>query len=65
MPVSAYSEANYSFNHYGCRSQPSAVDAVGAIITHAQEALSRGKITGALLMDVAAAFPSVACEYLP
>ena len=36
------------------------MDAVGVTIAQAQEAWRRGCIVGALLMDVAAAFPSVA-----
>ena len=44
---------------YGCRPQRSSVDAVGLATARTQEAWSRGRITGALLMDVAAAFPSV------
>jgi ribonuclease HI len=45
---------------YGCRAKRSAVDAVGVAIAQVQEAWSRKVIAGALLMDVAAAFPSVA-----
>ena len=45
---------------YGCRRGRSAVDAVGVTIAQVQEAWGRGCIVGALLMDVAAAFPSVA-----
>lgn len=45
---------------YGSRPQRSAVDAVGLAIARTQDAWSWKKITGALLMDVAAAFPSVA-----
>ena len=45
---------------YGCRKGRSAVDAVGVTIAQVQEAWGRGCIVGALLMDVAAAFPSVA-----
>ena len=36
------------------------MDAVGVMIALVQEAWGRGCIVGALLMDVAAAFPSVA-----
>ena len=45
---------------YGGRPQRSAVDAVGVVMAQAQEAWKRGRIVGALMMDVAAAFPSVA-----
>ena len=44
----------------GCRVRRSAVDAVGVAIAQTQEAWRRGRVTGALLMGVAAAFPSVA-----
>ena len=62
MMVSAHYETAGGFHpgQYGCRMGRSAVDAVGVTITRTQEAWSRGCITGALLMDVAAAFPSVA-----
>ena len=36
------------------------MDAVGVTIAQVQEAWGRGRVVGALLMDVAAAFPSVA-----
>ena len=49
---------------YGSRPQRSAVDAVGLAMARTQEAWSKGKIVGALLMDVAAAFPSVAKDCL-
>ena len=60
--ISEHCEANNGFHpgQYGCRAKRSAVDAVGVAIARTQEAWSRGVITGALLMDVAAAFPSVA-----
>ena len=45
---------------YGCRARRSAVDTVGVTIAQTQEAWSRGCITGALLMDVASTFSSVA-----
>ena len=45
---------------YGCRSRRSVVDAVGVVIAQTQEAWRHGCIVGALLMGVAAAFPSVA-----
>ena len=45
---------------YGCQARRSAVDAVGVVIAQTQEAWNRGCVVGALLMDVAAAFPSVA-----
>ena len=62
MMVSAHCEAMGRFHpgQYGCRVRCSAVDAVGVAIAQIQEAWRRGRITGALLMDVAAAFPSVA-----
>ena len=60
--ISIHCEAFDKFHpgQYGGRPQRSAVDAVGVVIAQAQEAWKRGKVTGALLMDVAAAFPSVA-----
>ena len=47
-------EASGSFRpcQYGCRAQRLAVKAVGATIAQTQEAGSRGRIAGALLMDV-------------
>ena len=45
---------------YGSRPQRSAVDAVGLAMARTQQAWSQGKMVGALLMDVSAAFPSVA-----
>ena len=62
MMVSAHCEAVRGLHpgHYGCRAQRSAVHAVGVTIAQAQEAWGRDCIVGALLMDVAAAFPSVA-----
>lgn len=42
----------------GCRAQRSAADAVGVVMAQTQEAWSRKRITGALLMDAAATFPS-------
>ena len=62
MLVSAHCESMGWFHpgQYGCRIRLSAVDAVGVVIAQTHEAWKRGRITGALLMDVAAAFPSVA-----
>ena len=62
--ISRHCEATGGFHpgQYGCRTKRSAVDAVGVAIAQVQEAWSRGAIAGALLMDVAAAFPSVARE---
>ena len=66
MLVSVHCETLGGFHpgQYGCRSQRSAVDAVGVVIAQTQEAWRRGCIVGALLMNVAAAFPSVARGYL-
>ena len=36
------------------------MDAVGVAIAHIQDAWQKVKVAGALMMDVAAAFPSVA-----
>ena len=47
--------------HWGERS---AVDAVGLAMARTQQAWSQGKMVGALLMDVSAAFPSVARDCL-
>lgn len=62
MLVSAHCEATGSLRpgQYGCRMRRSAVDAAGVIMTQTQEAWSRRKITGAQIMGIAAAFPSVA-----
>lgn len=49
---------------YGSRRQRSAIDAVGVLMTKAQEAWSWKKVVGALCMDVDAAFLSVARECL-
>ena len=63
--ISVHCEALGKFHpgQYGGRPQRSAVDAVEVVIAQAQEAWKRGKIVQALLMDVAAAFPSVATGY--
>ena len=53
------SQKTFHPGQYGCRPQRSAVDAVALAIVRTQEAWSKGWITAALLMDVAAAFPSV------
>ena len=62
MLVSAHCERVRGFHpgQHGCRTERSAVDAVGVTIAQVQEAWGRGCVVGALLMDVAAAFPSVA-----
>ena len=62
MMVSAHCEAMGRSHpgQYGCRARRSAVDAVTITIAHTQEAWRHRRITGALLMGVAAAFPSVA-----
>lgn len=62
MLVSALCEAFGAFHmgQYGCRARRSAVDAVAIMIAQTQEAWRQGRIVGALLVDVAAAFPSVA-----
>ena len=49
---------------YGSRPQRSAVDAVGLAMARTQQAWTQGKMVGALLMDVSAAFPSVARDCL-
>lgn len=46
------------------RTQRSPVDAVGVAIAQAQEAWTRKKIIGALLMDIAVVLPSVARGFL-
>ena len=60
--VSADSEATGRFHpgQYGRRAGRAAADAVGVTMAQTQQAWSRGRISGALLMDVAAAFPCVA-----
>ena len=60
--ISRHCESTGGFHpgQYGCRTKRSAVDAVGVAIAQVQKAWSRGVIAGALLMDVATAFPSVA-----
>ena len=62
MLVSAHCERVRGFHpgQYGCRTRRSAVDALGVTIAQVQEAWGRGRVVGALLMDVEAAFPSVA-----
>ena len=62
MMVGAHCDQTKGFHpgQYGCRAGRSAVDPVGVTIAQVQEAWGRGCIDGALLMDVAAAFPSVA-----
>ena len=61
MLVSTHCESTGGFHlgQYGCRMRRSAVDAVGVVIAQTQEAWRRGRVTGALLMDVVAAFPGV------
>jgi hypothetical protein len=49
---------------YGCRRSLSAVDTVGVLMAKAQEVWSRKQVSGALCMDVEAAFPSVAKDCL-
>lgn len=44
---------------YGCRTGRLAVDAVGVAIAQVQEAWGRGRVVGAHLIYVAAAFQSV------
>ena len=60
--ISCHCETVEGFHRgqYGCRMKRSAVDAVGVAIAQVQEAWGIGVIAGAVLMDVAAAFPSVA-----
>ena len=60
--ISLHCEAMNKFHpgQYGGRPQRSALDAVGVVMAQAQEAWKRGKVVGALMMDVAVAFPSVA-----
>ena len=60
--ISEYFEASQGFHpgQYGCRTKRSATDAVGVVIAQVQDAWKRGVVVGALLTDVAAAFPSVA-----
>ena len=62
--ISEHCEATQGFHsgQYGCPTGWLAMDAVGVAVAHVQEAWKRGVIVGALLMDVAAAFPSVAQE---
>ena len=62
MLVSAHCEAQGTSHpgQYGCRAQRSAVDAVAVAVAQAQGAWSQGRVAGALLMGVAAAFPGVA-----
>ena len=60
--ISNHCEREGAFHpaQYGCRAQRSSTDVVGLTIARTQEAWARKKIVGALLMDVASAFPSVA-----
>jgi hypothetical protein len=57
-------EGTFHPGQYGSRKQRSAVDAVGVLMASVQESWSRGRVCGALCMDVEAAFPSVAKECL-
>ena len=54
------SSGGFQLGQYGCKAKRSAAGAVGMAIVQVQEAWSRGVTAGAALMDVAAAFPSVA-----
>ena len=60
--ISNHCEREGAFHpgQYGCRAQRSSTDAVGLAIARTQEAWTRKKMVGALLIDVASAFPSVA-----
>lgn len=60
--ISRHCESTGGFHpgQYGCRMKRSAIDTVGVAIAQVQEAWSRGAIAGAVLMDMAVAFPSVA-----
>lgn len=64
--VGAHCETTGCFHpgQYGCRTRRSAVDAVGVAIVQTLEAWQNKRIAGALLMDVAAAFPNAACGCL-
>ena len=59
--ISEHCEVAQGFHpgQYGCQARRSAVDGVGVAIAQIQEAWKRRVIAGALLIDVAAAFPSV------
>lgn len=60
--VSAHCEArgNFHLGQYGCRAQRPAVGAVAVAIAQDQGAWGQGGVVVALLVDVAAAFPSIA-----
>ena len=62
MLVNAHCESIMGFHpgQYRCRTGRSAADVVGVTIAQVQEAWGQDCIVGDLLMDVAAAFPSVA-----
>jgi len=49
---------------YGCRRRRSAVDAAGVLMSVVQEVWKQKKVAAALMIDVAAAFPSIARECL-
>ena len=65
--ISRHCEATGGFHpgQYGRRTKRSAADAVGVAIAQVQEAWSRGVIAGAVLTDVATAFPTVSRESDP
>ena len=62
MPVAIHCGTTRGFHpgQYGCRAKRQGLGAVGITVAQTQEAWSRGFITGALLMDAATAFPSLA-----
>jgi len=53
-----------SDRQFGCSKWRSAIDAAAIIVDRAHATWTKGPITGALLMDIKAAFPSVAKERL-
>lgn len=57
--ISAHCEAPNKPQQYGGRSRRSAADAVSVAVAQIQEVWRQGKVAGALLMYMAAAFPSV------
>jgi len=49
-----------SHRQFGSRNGRSAIDAAAILVNRAHAACTNGHITGVLLMDIKAAFPSVA-----
>ena len=51
-------------NHFGCRPGRSSTDTLHYVVAAAKDAWRRGKVLGALFLDIRGAFPSVILERL-